>query len=73
MIELAYPGYHPLNSHAEPRVGHAPVFSEIEIPLERFDWQLVPLEPAHEEIEVVDALASSDDLAITFGSQDIDA
>ncbi len=47
--------------------------AEVEIPLERFHRQVVLLDPLHQQIVIVQALAAADDLAVAFGRENVDA
>src|SRR5512133_2771645 len=44
-----------LDAHAEPRVRERAVLADVEVPLERFDRQLVLLDALEQQVVVVDA------------------
>ena len=73
VVEAADPGYGALDAHAETAVGDAAVAAQVEIPLEGFFGQVVVLDAGVEQLVAGDALRASDDFAVAFGGQDIDA
>jgi hypothetical protein len=73
VLEAADPADAALDAHAESAVRHGAETAKVEIPLERFLRQVVFLDALQQEVEVVEALAAADDLAVAFRRQDIDA
>ena len=73
VLEPADPRDDALDAHAEAAVRHRAVAAQIEIPLERFLRQVVLLDPLQQQIEIGEALAAADDLAVAFGRQHVDA
>ncbi len=55
----------------KPACGTVPILTQIEIPVERFAREIVLFKALQEQVKVVNALPASDDLAITFGRNDV--
>src|SRR5258708_3974788 len=66
MLQAADPRDDALDTHAEAGMRHAAVLAQIQVPLERFSGKFVFGDTAHQQVEIVNALASADDLAVTF-------
>ncbi len=66
MGQLADPGHHALDAHAEAGMGHGAVAAQVEIPGEGLARQLVLGQALLEQRQVVDALAAADDLAVAL-------
>ena len=64
---------HALDAHAEAAVRHRAVAAQVEVPLERLLRQLVLLDALQQQVEIVEALAAADDLAVAFGREHVDA
>ena len=62
-----------LDAHAEPAVRHRAVFAQIEIPVEGFLRKIVLLDALQQQVEIVNALAAADDLAVAFGRDHVHA
>jgi hypothetical protein len=73
VLDPADPGQGPLHAEAETRVGDAAVFSQVNVPFIRLARKIVLFEPLLEEGEIVNALSSADNLAVTFRGQNIHA
>ena len=56
-----------------PPCGTRAVAAQVEVPLERLLRQLVLLDALQQQVEVVQALAAADDLAVALGRQHVDA
>jgi hypothetical protein len=54
-------------------VRHGAVAAQVEVPLEGLLRQLVLLDALEQQVEVVEALAAADDLAVAFRRQHVDA
>src|SRR5690242_21764928 len=50
---------------------HAAVAAQIEIPLERFLREVMRVQALHQQVVIVNALASSNDFAIAFGGKHV--
>src|SRR3954467_6679068 len=68
-----HPGHEALDPHAEAAMRKRSILTDIKIPLERLDRQVVLLDAPQQEIVIVDALAAADDLAIPLGRQQVEA
>src|SRR5690242_998812 len=66
MLQPAHPGHEALDAHAESGVRNAAVLPKVEIPFKRLARKVVFLKALQQHIQVVDALASTDDLAIAL-------
>ena len=73
MLEAADPADAALDAHAESAVRHGAEAAQVEIPLERFLRQVVFLDALQQQIEIVEALAAADDLAVAFRREHVDA
>src|SRR5947209_19176484 len=73
MFERAYPGNGTFNAHAESAVRNAAELSQIQIPLESLFRQSVFVDTLAQSFIVAHALRAADDLAVTFGSEDVNA
>src|SRR6516165_3619873 len=73
MVDPATPGGHSFNPHPESRMWHRPVPPQVEVPVERLQWEFVLNNALLELIVIVLALTAADDLAIAFGGEHVDA
>src|SRR5689334_2472652 len=71
VFELADPRHDALDPHAKTAVRHGAVSAEIEIPLERLLRQIVLLDALQQEVEIREAFAAADDLAVAFRREDV--
>src|SRR5687768_273988 len=71
MLKLTDPGDAAFDAHAEAAMRHRSVASQVEIPLESFLREVMFPDSLTQEIEIVQALASADDLAVPFGRQHV--
>src|SRR5438105_9557491 len=69
----ANPGYHPLEAHAETRVGHAAVAAQVQIPLEGFFGQFLLPQSLDQKIVARNALSTADDFSVAFRSQHVES
>src|SRR6185312_4395874 len=70
--QAGHPGHEPLDAHAEAAVGERPVFTDVKIPLERLDGEVVLLDAREQQVVVVNPLAAADDLAVALGRQQVE-
>src|SRR5438874_1993950 len=73
VLEAADPRDGTLDAHAEAGVRDASVLAQVEIPLEGFFGELVLLDALREFLVGADALRAADDLAVSFGRENVDA
>src|SRR4030043_1895561 len=73
VLEAANPGYCPFNPHPKTGVRASPEPAQVQVPLVGFAGQVVFLKATLQQGQVVDALASPDDLAVAFGGHEIDS
>src|SRR5689334_13677703 len=61
------------SSEAQPEAGmrHTAIAAQIEIPLERFFREVLFVQALHQQVVVVNAPTSADDLAIAFGRKHV--
>src|SRR3954453_9107022 len=71
--QAGHPGHEALDSHAEAAVRKRSILTDIKIPLERLDRQVVRLDALEQQVVIVDALAAADDLAVPFRRQQVEA
>src|SRR3972149_6608068 len=71
VFELADPHHSPLHTHSETGMGHRPITTKVNVPLVIVWFQIVFVDPLEQQFEVVDALATSRDLSISFRCQQI--
>src|SRR5215469_2351831 len=67
VMQAAEPGDATLDAHAESGVRHGPEAPQVEVPRERLARQRVLGDARLEDLEVVLALATADDLAVALG------
>src|ERR1035437_7579539 len=72
-VQAADPGDDALDAHAEAAGGDRAVAAQVEVPLEGFFGQLVLIDACVEQLETGDALRASDNFAVAFRGEDIDA
>ena len=73
MMDSAQPADHPFDTHPKARMWNRSIAAQVQIPFERFERQLMALDLGLERFVVVFALASTDNLAVTFRGEHIDA
>src|SRR5947207_2847036 len=73
VFDAAHPGHETLDAHAEAGVRDAAEFSKIDVPVESLAGEVVLFQPLEQQIQIMDALASADDLAVALGRDEIDA
>ena len=73
MFEAANPRHRALDSHSESGMWNRAVATQIEIPLKRFDREMVLAYPRQQFLVLVNALPAADDFAIPLGRQHIHA
>ena len=66
MIQPAHPRHHAFNSHAEPRMRHAAIPPQIEVPLKRFARQPMRVDPRTKQLVARHALRPANDLAVSL-------
>src|SRR5688500_8659505 len=67
--ELADPGDGAFEADAEAGMRDGTVAADVQVPLEGFLRQAVARDALFEQLQVVDALAAADDLAVAFGRE----
>ena len=72
MFQSAHPGDEAFHTHAETTMWNATVFSQVDIPIERFARQFMFIQTLQQEIQIVNTLATTDDLAVAFRGNEID-
>ncbi len=73
MVKPTEPGDGTLEADSESRVRYRAVTTQVKVPLEVRTLKLVLLNPLLKEREVVDALRSTDDLAVTLRREEVGA
>jgi hypothetical protein len=68
VLQSADPGNAAFDSHAEATMGNGAIATEIDVPVKGFLWELVFVEPGHQEVQIMDTLTASNNLAVSFGS-----
>src|SRR6185295_7097917 len=73
MGQARHPRHEALDAHAEAAVRIGAVLADVEIPLEGLHRQVVLADAREQQVVVVDPLTAADDLAVTLGSDQIEA
>src|SRR5438105_9132272 len=73
MLQAANPRHHPLDSHTETSVRNAAILAQVQIPLEGRFRQSMFADALQQQIVGSHALRASDDFAVAFGGQDVNA
>ena len=71
MFDAAHPCDSAFDAHAKAAMRDAAVATKIQIPIERILWQVMRFELFFELFERCGAFAAADDLAVTFGSEQV--
>src|ERR1700683_853689 len=73
VLRSANPGHGTFQPEPKPRVGHAAVTAQVEIPLKCFLRQVVLAKAFNQRVIVCQALAAADNFAVAFRSDHVEA